>query len=169
MVIASVGFVVGCSNADKETISSVKNNLKDPESAQFQNVKGYCGEVNAKNSYGGYDGFKRFISVDENTVIESDDGDPLEFALGVEAYCTKNESSNQERAQCIVDAKTAVVALKAKANGVPLNKVKQSINIASGEKENSKHLDKVIEDAYVTKFNNPDMYALEVVNNCLKH
>ena len=46
---------------------AVKNSLKDPESAQFRNVhvavngeKVVRGEVNSKNSYGGYDGFEKF-------------------------------------------------------------------------------------------------------------
>lgn len=48
-------------------------NLKDPSSAQFRNLyisfdKGettptLCGEINAKNSYGGYVGFRRFYSI----------------------------------------------------------------------------------------------------------
>lgn len=45
---------------------AVLESLKDPSSAQFKNVRtskdGWvlCGELNAKNSYGGYTGFKRF-------------------------------------------------------------------------------------------------------------
>lgn len=39
--------------------------LKDPSSAQFRNVvlKGgaVCGEVNAKNAFGGYVGFQHFV------------------------------------------------------------------------------------------------------------
>lgn len=49
---------------------AAKKNLKDPDSAKFQNLriadyeggKVVCGELNAKNSYGGYVGFKRFVS-----------------------------------------------------------------------------------------------------------
>jgi hypothetical protein len=52
--------------------TAVKDVLKDPWSAQFRNTKKasawaqcrhgtmYAGEVNAKNSYGGYGGFKNF-------------------------------------------------------------------------------------------------------------
>src|SRR5690606_1839783 len=40
----------------------VTANLKDPDSAKFRNQKGVCGEVNAKNSFGGYAGFVRFIA-----------------------------------------------------------------------------------------------------------
>ena len=46
--------------------------LADPAGAQFQNVAGFvtsdgkkviCGEVNAKNAFGGYVGFKKFFLV----------------------------------------------------------------------------------------------------------
>ena len=54
-------------NKAKEGVSS---QLKDPSSVQFRNVAGYdkgqpgytmlCGELNAKNSFGGYTGFRHF-------------------------------------------------------------------------------------------------------------
>jgi hypothetical protein len=48
----------------------IKEQLKDPESATFRNVHFYsgggvpvvCGEVNARNAFGGYTGFERFVS-----------------------------------------------------------------------------------------------------------
>lgn len=63
--------------AGKEEIAQAqeffKKSLKDPDSAQFRNVlyfektgssgkpnKNVCGEINAKNSYGGYVGFQPF-------------------------------------------------------------------------------------------------------------
>ena len=168
-IIMALGFVAGCSNVEKETMAAVKNNLKDPESAQFKDVDGYCGEVNVKNSYGGYTGFKRFISVDGSTVIESNDDDPLEFALGWEAYCSKNKSSNDERAACISDAKTAASAFKAKYNLVSIGDAKHSTRSAEDTPQSIKHIDKIIDDAYASKSKNSDMYALEVINKCLKH
>ena len=46
----------------------VTHGLKDPDSAKFRSVKvkwdTVCGEVNAKNSYGGYAGYRRFYSID---------------------------------------------------------------------------------------------------------
>lgn len=50
--------------------NSIANTLKDPESAKFRNVRlvkylegsVICGEVNGKNSYGGYVGFKPFVA-----------------------------------------------------------------------------------------------------------
>lgn len=53
-----------------EARKNVKLTLKDPDSAKFRNQSSSCGEVNAKNSFGAYTGFKRFISMDGNTVIE---------------------------------------------------------------------------------------------------
>ncbi|MDN4038674.1 hypothetical protein [Massilia sp. YIM B02443] len=47
---------------------AIQSALRDPSSAQFRNEKltklgVLCGEVNSKNSMGGYVGFKKFISV----------------------------------------------------------------------------------------------------------
>lgn len=55
----------------------VTSRFKDPSTAQFRNVVAYgvkpsmisflCGEVNAKNSYGAYTGFKRFVTIGATT------------------------------------------------------------------------------------------------------
>ena len=59
----------------------VASSLKDPDSAQFRNVrianymdgKVVCGEVNGKNSYGGYVGFGPFVaSTDSSTLYDRD-------------------------------------------------------------------------------------------------
>jgi hypothetical protein len=53
--------------------------LKDPESARFRNAfvsprgRAVCGSVNAKNSMGGYTGFKRFIVAKDRIGIEDDE------------------------------------------------------------------------------------------------
>lgn len=52
-------------------IEGIKSDLKDPDSAKFRNVfismyKGkptLCGELNAKNSFGAYTGYKRFLMI----------------------------------------------------------------------------------------------------------
>lgn len=62
---------------------AIKTKLKDPDSAQFRNVQFHagiapvtCGEVNAKNSFGGYSGYERFIAGgDVITVLESEMAD----------------------------------------------------------------------------------------------
>ena len=61
--------------------------LKDPESAiirkarmvRYQGKILVCGEVNAKNSYGGYVGYTRFIAGAYSAVLEYKSSDP-EFA-----------------------------------------------------------------------------------------
>ena len=60
---------------------AVEAKLKDPDSADFRDIKVHhvgtktavCGEVNAKNGFGGYTGFERFISAGakELTFLES--------------------------------------------------------------------------------------------------
>lgn len=56
---------------------TVKRKLKDPDSAKFQDMvvrdyqggKVVCGEVNSKNSYGGYVGFTPFVSGPESAML----------------------------------------------------------------------------------------------------
>lgn len=69
-----------------ETIAAAKRGvrdlLKDPDSAKFKAVYAYytkelgvvaCGYVNAKNSFGGYTGFKRFVSAGKSVILEDID------------------------------------------------------------------------------------------------
>ncbi len=64
-------------------MEAVKSRLKDPGSADFRNVFFHqgkdappmtCGEVNSKNSFGGYIGHQRFVSAGKPdlTFLESD-------------------------------------------------------------------------------------------------
>ncbi len=43
------------------SIEIVKNHLKNPDTAKFRNVKNNCGEVNAMNSFGAYEGYNGFV------------------------------------------------------------------------------------------------------------
>lgn len=61
---------------------AVRASLKDPDSAQFKDVYANytvefgvvaCGQVNAKNSLGGYTGFKRFVSGGKSVIFEGQD------------------------------------------------------------------------------------------------
>lgn len=61
---------------------AVRNELKDPDSAQFRDVRANyteefgvvaCGRVNAKNDLGGYTGFRRFISSGQSVILEGRD------------------------------------------------------------------------------------------------
>ena len=78
---------------------SVASSLKDPTSAQFRNVrlvpyvngKVVCGEVNGKNSYGGYSGFTAFVSgINQSSLYDRQSGYPeVEAAsnAGLTAAC----------------------------------------------------------------------------------
>lgn len=79
--------------------AAITYGFKDPDSAKFRNVRYVkyeeriviCGEVNAKNSYGGYVGYENFIAglsswklmkeSDNNTALGSAD------SVGVRIYC----------------------------------------------------------------------------------
>lgn len=76
-VVLLSGLTAGCKSELKDAQKLVASKLKDPGSAQFRNVrKGtygrICGEVNGKNSYGGYTGFSNF-SVNGSIVLMDDD------------------------------------------------------------------------------------------------
>ena len=74
---------------------SVKGELKDPDSANFRNEKiirnekglYVCGEVNAKNSYGGYVGFMPYFSsvVGSSNLMTNDEHSAANFI--VPHYC----------------------------------------------------------------------------------
>ena len=65
-------------SSEEWCIAEVKENLKDPESANFKDVSANKGEtkdstwcrgmVNAKNSMGGYVGFKKFTRYSDGSV-----------------------------------------------------------------------------------------------------
>lgn len=66
----------------------VRQRLKDPYSAKFRGSSMYtggparvvCGEVNAKNSFGGYTGFEGFVAAGDVIVLASDMKNQAEFA-----------------------------------------------------------------------------------------
>lgn len=67
--------------AAKEAKALIADTFKDPTTVQFRNLKitadgqVVCGEVNAKNSYGGYNGFKAFYAVWQSGVVRVDGGE----------------------------------------------------------------------------------------------
>lgn len=97
---------LGISSRKAAVIASVKNDilesLKDPESATFRRITAspdgsiICGEVNSKNSMGGYVGYKKFISIgvgwDDFTFYE-ESGDSL-----FSAACEKQSDSSSSGA-----------------------------------------------------------------------
>lgn len=89
-LILAAGLLLVAATAsaeDQQQIELAKKiavyDLKDPDSAQFRNLwvrntgKDYvvCGEINAKNSYGGYVGYQQFYVIvgAKSTVIKRGD------------------------------------------------------------------------------------------------
>lgn len=67
----------------REAKAAVEQDLRDPMSAQYRNVRvlagpmmTVCGEVNAKNAYGGYVGFRRFVVSDGSLILEDTAASP---------------------------------------------------------------------------------------------
>jgi hypothetical protein len=70
-------------NNQEKTISTsseaIRQKMKDPASAMFRNVrivnylegKLICGEINSKNSYGGYVGFTKFVASPTDSTLLS--------------------------------------------------------------------------------------------------
>lgn len=76
-IITLLLTVAACGAANEAQLrSGLKSVLKDPSSAEFRNefvhqTSGHlCGEVNAKNSFGAYVGFRRFVSGPAQVAIE---------------------------------------------------------------------------------------------------
>jgi hypothetical protein len=76
----------------------IKTKLRDPDSAQFRDVRFYsggptpvvCGEVNSKNGFGGYGGFQRFIASGENLAfLQSEMASPAEMDDAWKTMCVK--------------------------------------------------------------------------------
>lgn len=83
-----------------EAKKSVANLLKDPGAAQFRNVEVrrylsgtvVCGEVNGKNSYGAYIGYRRFVASVNLGVLEEIEPKVPQLAeaanAGIDAACS---------------------------------------------------------------------------------
>lgn len=78
VALALLGFVAlsACDSRIGRAKDTVSRDMKDPASVQFRDVKAtdaaVCGEVNAKNSYGAYVGFRRFVVADGRARVDMD-------------------------------------------------------------------------------------------------
>lgn len=99
--------LIGCESAEEKKLKQdtlrttflsdvLKKDLIDPSSLQLQNLRGYCGEANSKNRFGGYVGFKKFIVLNKNKVIfESEHNvSTKQFPLAWESICKEEPKFN---------------------------------------------------------------------------
>lgn len=80
---------------------AVLNHLKDPETARFRNLTTsrntfLCGEVNAKNSMGGYVGFVRFMAIGEANIVTFESEEVPTFT---ERWLTNCEGVSEEQVE----------------------------------------------------------------------
>lgn len=70
-----------------ESKMALMNFLKDPNSAEVRNQNGNCGEVNSKNGFGGYTGFKRYIASPTVVAIDGENMSSSEFESAWNKVC----------------------------------------------------------------------------------
>lgn len=80
--LVALAALAACSDRRlSEAQELVSRDMLDPSSAQFRNVEAkeqaICGEVNGKNAYGAYTGFKRFAVFGGKAVIEEAQSDQI--------------------------------------------------------------------------------------------
>lgn len=84
MLAASPALAQAPPSVDDAAKKAVLAKLKDPDSAQFRNIRAadgwVCGEVNAKNSYGGYTGYSGFVG----SLVNGKDG-PFVVILAIDS------------------------------------------------------------------------------------
>ena len=93
-VLASTSCMDRKDGIDEQCKSAVLATLSDPNSAQFRNLemRGPClvGEVNAKNKFGGYVGFRKFAAVHHAAVIDMEDATPSRKFIFENCFPVKN-------------------------------------------------------------------------------
>lgn len=66
--------LVGCEKfqQEREAKKFIESYVRDPSSLQFKNTSGQCGEFNAKNGFGAYTGFDRYIYRNGTLYLQSE-------------------------------------------------------------------------------------------------
>ncbi|MCU4623464.1 hypothetical protein KTJ54_15365 [Acinetobacter radioresistens] len=164
ILLALLVGLVGCQRTENTTKEVVSSTLKDPDSAEFRNVKGYCGEVNAKNSFGGYVGFKRFY-VSNGVTSFYDEEDPLRFELGWMAHCERESQLSQtEKDECVALGAFAAAVIDSKQAGVSYTTTSNSITANSNASK--KAYMTVIDDGY-KNYNDQNQFAIKILLDCM--
>ena len=94
--------LTGCEKfqQEREAKKYIEAYVKDPSSLQFRNISGQCGEFNAKNGYGAYTGFNRYIYKNGTLYLQSDwaekgdntYSDENLFLVAFDEICSKNNT-----------------------------------------------------------------------------
>lgn len=97
MLFASVSVAAETADARIDAAHQlVERKLKDPSSVQYRKVRfiddeaAVCGEFNAKNSYGGYVGFKPFVVDGSGKIFVMDENGGMPAATAILNLCFKD-------------------------------------------------------------------------------
>lgn len=82
-------LIIERENLDNQVQNIVRNNLKDGESAKFRNHHELCGEVNAKNSFGAYSGFTKYVVTKERVYFENQFEDEMGRTIFIDLWNTE--------------------------------------------------------------------------------
>lgn len=87
---------IGAASVLANARTQIADSLKDPDSAKFRNVRFIqheggaliCGEVNAKNAYGGYVGYTKFLSDSKESEIYDESSRDVRLTTKITFKCT---------------------------------------------------------------------------------
>ena len=95
-------LLFGCNDPASEAKKAVRYELRDPESAEFRDIRIYedgkliCGEVNANNAYGGKSGFKGFVYDDGQASLEESEYGDTAYLAGLEKCTAATQKHTEE-------------------------------------------------------------------------
>lgn len=102
---ALVVIAAACSPAPDESAAlvaaaqeAVRLELRDPDSAQFSDLRAYperravCGQVNARNGFGGYVGRTLFAYTEGTAALATEPGFPSKHAVCLEALSAQTDA-----------------------------------------------------------------------------
>lgn len=117
-ILCVIFGILSFSSAASEVTTAqqeIRNQMKDPESTNFKGVKQItnlqgekfvCGEVNSKNSYGGYVGYKPFAYKGGRAVIDGSFNMPSDYEFFALSGCAGSDvekvalATKQAKAGC---------------------------------------------------------------------
>lgn len=112
--LAAVGILAGCDLLPKSESAKaqelVARTFVDPASAQFRDVKSHvnrigieavCGEVNGRNRFGGYAGFRKFYVSGGSAFLEPEAGLSIDPISGMEDDLAEMKYTLQYNKACV--------------------------------------------------------------------
>ena len=127
LLLMAIGAVlVACGSETETQVKAAKltleASLRDPTTVQYRDVQAYsenvvCGEYNAKNGYGGYVGFKKFVVA--GNMVSEEGPSFLSLCSNAAGKLDRLEDSNRKAANRISPQECAAAKDAAKGASAP--------------------------------------------------